>query len=69
MRLVQIVGKTTVSDLVRHRIESNTFRSIETAQQVLQRFFPNHVVIPENGRISIRTRDRSLSIAVFQQYR
>lgn len=68
MKLVQIVGKATVSDLIRHRIETNTFRSVETAAQALQRLFPHHVVVPEADKISVRVKDKSLSIAVFQQY-
>lgn len=68
MRLQQIVGKSTVSELVRSRLERNDFRSEETARLAVQRLYPHHVVVSENGKISVLVRDRSVAVAVFQQF-
>jgi hypothetical protein len=68
MRLRQIVGKSTVSDLVRIRLESNDFRSEETALQAVRKMYPHHVVVSENGRISVLVRDRTVAVAVFQRF-
>lgn len=67
MKLQQIVGTARVSDLVRHRLEQNHFYSAETAQQVLRREFPNHVIAERAGKISVLVRDKSFAVAVFKE--
>ena len=67
MRLQQIVGKSSISQLVRHRLENNDFHSVDTAKQVVQRIFPNHVINIEPGRIAVQVKDKSFSVAVFKQ--
>lgn len=67
MKLQQIVGKARVSDLVRHRLEQSHFYSAETAQQILRREFPNHVIAEHEGKISVLVRDKSFAVAVFKE--
>jgi hypothetical protein len=67
MKLQQIVGKSCVSDLVRHRLEQNHFHSAESAQQLLRRAFPNHVITEQAGKISVLVRDKSFAVAVFKE--
>lgn len=66
MRLQQIVGKSSVPDLVRYRLERSTFHSNDSAARALQREFPNHIITPHPGEIEVRVKDRSFSIAVFK---
>jgi len=67
MRLQQIVGKASISQLVRHRLETSDFHSVDTAKQVVQRIFPNHIVNVEPGKIAVQVKDKSFSVAVFKQ--
>jgi hypothetical protein len=67
MKLQQIVGKSRVSDLVRHRLEQNHFHSADTARQMVRREFPNHVVAENGGKISVLVRDKSFAVAVFKE--
>lgn len=67
MRLQQIVGKSSVPNLIRHRLETSDFYSAETAQQRVQREFPNHVVSALPGQIAVQVKDRSFSVAVFRE--
>lgn len=68
MKLSQVFGTSTIPRVVRHRIEAQTFYSAEAAVRALRRIFPNHVIVAEAGKISVRVRDKSLSIAVFEQH-
>lgn len=67
MRLHQIVGTSSIPQLIRHRLETSDFYSAATAQQVVQREFPNHIVSTEPGKISVQVRDKSFSVAVFRE--
>jgi hypothetical protein len=67
MRLQQIVGKSTISDIVRHRIEKNDFYSTSTARQIVQREFPHHIVDSAAGKISVQVKDRTFAVAVFRE--
>ncbi len=66
MRLHQIVGKSTVNNLIRHRLENSTYHSIESARACLQKEFPNHVVDTREGELAVQVKDKSFSIAVFR---
>lgn len=68
MRLQQIVGTSTVSEVVRSWLENNDFRSEETACMAVQKAYPHHLVVSENGKISVLVRDKSVAVAVFQQF-
>ncbi len=68
MRLQQIIGKATLSELVRTLLENNDFRSEETACLAVQKVYPHHVVVAENGKISVLVRDKSVAVAVFRQF-
>lgn len=67
MRLQQIVGRASVSDLVRQRLEGSYFHSAQSAEKVLQREFPNHVIKREPGKLAVQVKDRSFAVAVFRE--
>jgi hypothetical protein len=67
MKLQQIVGKASVPELIRHRLETSTFYSTESATRALRREFPHHVIIPQPRQINVQVKDKSFSVAVFKK--
>ena len=67
MKLQQIVGTSSVSELVRRRVEQRHFYSAATAEQMIRREFPNHIVTKDPGQISVLVRDESFAIAIFKE--
>lgn len=66
MRLHQIVGKSSIDNLIRHRLENNIYHSIDSARACVQKEFPNHVVDAREGELAVQVKDKSFNIAVFR---
>lgn len=66
MRLHQIVGTSSVDKLIRYRLENNTYHSVESACECLQKQFPHHIVDAREGELAVQVKDKSFSIAVFR---
>ena len=66
MKIRQVRGYNLLSQDARNRLEKVIYPSMESACRELQRALPNHVIVTEQGRISVFVKDRSFHVAQFE---
>ncbi len=69
MKIKQIKGYSVLSEMARQQLESVFYPTIESASRELQQVLPNHLVVAEQGRISVFVKDRSFNVAQFEPVR
>lgn len=67
MKLKQVSGVELLSQESRKRLESIYYANLDTAKQVVQREFPNHVVREQAERLLVSVKDCSFNVAIFEK--
>jgi hypothetical protein len=67
MRIKQVSGQSLLTEEARKRLEAIVFHNADTARHDLERYFPNHIVSNEAGRLRIAVRDKTFFIAEFKE--